>query len=104
LKGGKKKKRRGPKKKYESIHEVILWKCWGLSGCVCAEKLQLHVGSIHRGIEKNNRFSMYELSKTEEAKKVCLGTLKRMISRFPLILHIIILITIRLYLKCFLKR
>jgi hypothetical protein len=77
------KKRRGPKKKYESVHEVILWKCWGLSGCVCAEKLHPMLEVYIEELKKNNRFSLYELSKTEEAKKVSLGTLKRMVNRFP---------------------
>ena len=77
-------------------------------------------------VKKNNRFSLYELLKTEKAKKVSSGTLKRMVSRFPKVStkkhkgnafiyqkvpisanfgrYAFEKVGIKLYLKCFLKR
>ncbi len=76
-------KKRGPKKKYGPVHESIVYKCWELSGCVCAEKvhpmLDVYIGELKR----NNKFSLYELSKIHQVSEISLGTLKRMIRKFP---------------------
>jgi hypothetical protein len=76
-------KKRGPKKKYEQIHEWIIQRCWELSGCVCAEKVHPMLRIYIEELKKNGKVSLYELSKAEEVCQISLGTLKRIIGKFP---------------------
>ena len=49
-----------------------MYKCWELSGCVCAEKvrpmLDVYIGELKR----NNKFSLYERSKIHQVSEISL--------------------------------
>lgn len=71
------------KKKYGPVDESIVYKCWELSGCVCAEKVHPMLDVYIDELKRNNNFSLYELSKIHQVSEISLGTLKRVIRKFP---------------------
>jgi hypothetical protein len=76
-------KRRGPNKRFSSVHMRIVNKCWELSGGICAERLHPMLSNYIDQLEIRGMLGAYSKMDISTAKSMSLGTLKRVIFCFP---------------------
>lgn len=73
----------GPKRKYGIIHKEIVMRYWELAGKVCAEKIHPMIDVYISQLKQNKRLYFYSLKEVECARKISLGSLKKIIATFP---------------------
>lgn len=76
-------KRRGPKKKFNSVHVRIVKECWDLSGGICAERLHPMLNIYIDQLETARLLEVYSKDDISTTKTISVATLKRIISSFP---------------------
>lgn len=83
--GLKKRKymRRGPKRRYVSIHKAILKKCWKLSGRLCAERLTPMIGVYLHELKKSGELKGYQEYDSNLVRDISVSSVRRMIISYP---------------------
>jgi hypothetical protein len=76
-------KRRGPKKKFNSIHIGVVNKCWELAGKICAERLHPMLCTYIGQLEIKGMLQIYSKNDIAITKTISAATLKRVIATFP---------------------
>ena len=79
----RKGKRRGPKTKYLIVHKNLLYKCWILSGKICAERLVVMIPDYLIQLKKSGKINPYSLDDIKIVRNISESTVKRIIKTFP---------------------
>lgn len=78
----KRRKRRGPKRRYCSFHHTMVRKCWELSGLLCAERLTPMLCIYLKELGETGNLKGYQESDIQLVSGASVSTIRRIIETF----------------------